>query len=79
MKYVVYSRPAVSDEHYDEYIWERDRGPYDDRSTARENMPGSDAPISKEYNYTVVPFEDDEEIEYSLDDSEKRSRQRNNR
>lgn len=76
MKHVIYKRPSVSDKHYDDYNWERHKGPYDDKSEARDVMPSVGSPLAEGYNYTVIPFEDDEEIKNSVKESEKQSRQR---
>lgn len=76
MRHLVYKRPSVDDEHYDEYRWQRHKGPYDDRKEARDAMPKIGTPVAEGYNYTVIPFEDDEEIKSTVNESEKQSRQR---
>lgn len=76
MKHVVYKRPEVDDQHYDDYDWERHKGPYEDRSEARDVMPSIGSPVGEGYVFTIIPFEDDEEIKSSVTESKKQSRQR---
>lgn len=76
-RHIVYSKPAVSDEHYDEYDWRLEER-FDNKSEAVDFMPnlsntkGLESEMADNYVYCRIGFDEDEDIPSTITEEEKR-------
>lgn len=65
-QFVVYRKPEVDDQHYDEYPWKPDSSTYETRAEAQKEMPNIGSEIGKGYVFRIFEFKDTKEIPSSI-------------